>query len=163
MTSLGVRSSYSIPQKYHVQLMCSYEKDVGTAASIHGRCSADCTSCWQPDRLVDMLSVQASFKYNEVIIDGVWYEGHLPGAVQAFMYDDSGGQPFCHSWRGARTDTTRVRRAHAAFLSRYGYTKVQVPLLRYTGYGFEVYDETASEGVAPGESVEHERGGDDDE
>ena len=101
-----------------------------------------------------MLQGQANFKYNEVIIDGVWYESHLPEVVRAFMYDDSGGQPICNSWRGARTDTTRVRRAHADFLARYGYTEQQVPLLRYTGYEFEVYN-AHSEEVGLGKSSVH--------
>eukprot|EP00966_Prymnesium_polylepis_P156792 3622981-Prymnesium_polylepis.1 len=69
------------------------------------------------------------------------------------MYDDSGGEPFCNSWRGARTNTERVRNAHAAFLARYGYSREQVPLLRYTGRGFELYEGRA-EGLAPGEALD---------
>ena len=88
----------------------------------------------------------------QIIVDGIWYEGHLPEAVEAFMYDDSGGQPFCNAWRGARTDTERVKRAHADFLTRYGYTRAQVPLLRYNGRSFEVYNDEL-ESLRPGEQA----------
>lgn len=63
-----------------------------------------------------------SREYNEFVVSAKYWDDHLPDVVDAIMYV---------------SDSTKARRAHAAFLHRYSRTSAQVPLVKYVrGTGF---------------------------
>ena len=120
------------------EILCGFTRDVGSTSAIHGLCPAcaERSDCFAGDAMDRLLASQAEDKYNELIVDGIYYEGHLPAVVDAFYYDDSRGRPHCRD-RPATSDRTKeqLRRVHAAFLRHYNLTADEVPLLRYTGPG----------------------------
>ena len=61
--------------------------------------------------------------YNEVMVGWSWWELNLPWAVEAFVF---GGGP--EQWA---TTGSRAHGIHQDFLTFYGLSKVDVPLLRY--------------------------------
>ena len=94
-----------------------------------------CGGPFKPEHLKDMMTQHewaltaqsANGKYNEVILDGLWYTENLPLSVEAFV-----GTPD----------------AHAAFLQEYGLRAVDVPLLEYRAWeerGFASISPLASE------------------
>ena len=60
--------------------------------------------------------------YNEFIIDGVAWNSGLPHSIDAIIMGNVGSD-------GAK----RAREVHTAFLTKYGITKEDVPLLEVTG------------------------------
>ena len=59
-----------------------------------------------------------TFRYNEFIADGSWWDGHLPEVIEAFL-------------RGNKHDNATAV-LHAKFLSTYGLKPKDVPLIEWT-------------------------------
>ena len=118
----------------HVPLLCSYSFDGGTMNKPRGGCGSwagdptydgdwctpthtwECS--WRPAMLREMMEAHRSGYhggYNEVIVDGAVWNAHLPDGLAAFVYS-----------AGAEGD---ARSKHGSFLSRFGKTACQVPLL----------------------------------
>jgi hypothetical protein len=86
-------------------------------------CEGDRTSgCpFRPTALASMMTAASWTTYNEIIIDSLFYEQHLPHSIEAFV--TMGG--------------TMASTAHAEFLSAYGLTSRDVPLVHWTGWSFD--------------------------
>jgi hypothetical protein len=117
----------------HVPIACSYSFDGGTQNKANGGCGSwsgnpnihtdwcspgrpwQCS--WHADQLDDMMRFSNTGSgYNEVIVLGsVWNQG-MPDALAAIIY-------------GSDADVQMARNIHSAFLSKYGKTAQQVPLL----------------------------------
>lgn len=85
---------------------------------------------WQPADLSNMLQrdkeatrqgvheTQHGRTYNEVVLDGLYSNSHLPDSIEAFVASPG-------------DDLELVRQTHAAFLREYQLTARQVPLIQY--------------------------------
>jgi len=103
---------------------CSFPHDGGTqSSSIRAACSL--RTAYAPSQLRQCMQNQMSMhsrEYNEFVVSAKYWDDHLPDVVDAIMYV---------------SDSTKARRAHAAFLHRYSRTSAQVPLVKYVrGTGF---------------------------
>ena len=73
---------------------------------------------WRPSDMGELLSRDRfSPNYNEVILDGAYWNAMLPNTIEAMI---------------ASPDDPRAVEQHAKFLSTYGLTAEQVPLLVYS-------------------------------
>ena len=125
-------ASSGIIMSPHTPILCGFHNDVGSAHKLHGGCAGD----WNASTLDATLALQHG-KINEMIIDGMWWDRHLPEAVEAFFYlappkSKLGfGKLHCE-WRAATPAMIAdIRASHRRFLQRFGLTKQEVPLLRY--------------------------------
>lgn len=57
-------------------------------------------------------------RYNEIVLDSLYFEEHLPYSLEAFF---------------TRGHSNLASEAHAAFLLEFGLTSEDVPLLRWAG------------------------------
>lgn len=101
------------------EILCAFTADVGSGSNVHG----GCPDTWEEGQLRPTLRSQPTSTWNEVIVGSLFWERHLPSAVEAVL------------WHGQEG---RARRVHASFLDYYGLTVEQVPLVRYTAKGFSL-------------------------
>lgn len=127
-------------------LLCSFPADSGTGGHPNGRCDETDRAtvglekfyrgggAYQGHTLRDALEQQynGSYRashwgasgYNEAIIGSMYWERNLPWVVEAFMYAESERMT-------TAAQKLEIRRAHGRFLSFYGLTPEEVPLLEY--------------------------------
>jgi hypothetical protein len=127
-------------------ILCAYAKDRGSGAMVDGGCG----DWWSPDELANVL--RQARGYNEVIV-GREALAQLPGVIEAIVFIEcsttlpSPQYPASERWsfcQGRRDNgfsgvaqLDEARQLQRAFLSAHGLRAPQVPLLRYTGFGFE--------------------------
>jgi hypothetical protein len=56
------------------------------SAGSGGKVNGGCSSGWSGGDTLGALMRQRHGKFNEVIVGGMWYEHHLPHAVEAIVY-----------------------------------------------------------------------------
>ena len=108
------------------QILCSFSADGGTQGRAHGGCGGrlcnlghwwECS--WSPAYTQGMLQAQEAHNahgYNEVIVDAYHWNQHLPAIIAAVVFGSGGA-------------AARAMQVHRAFLSRFGRTAAQTPLL----------------------------------
>jgi hypothetical protein len=98
---------------------CWCDTGVTQCASGHGA-TGPSACAWKPDELSKMLTKQAHFNsYNELLFDTTAYAAALPGSLEAFFI-------MAESQQDQKNMTSEQ---HAHFLSTYGRTAQQTPLL----------------------------------
>jgi len=75
--------------------------------------------------------------YNEFLLDGEWWEAHLPDTIEAFIAGTEGA------------NAVEAQRLHADFLRTYGLTARDVPLLAGTCDCAAPYEEATSVAYDP--------------
>lgn len=109
-----------------------------------------CGEWWSPNELAEVL--RKARGYNEVIV-GRDALAQLPSVIEAVMFIEcsttrpSPQYPAAELWsfcQGRRDNgfsgvaqLDEARQMHRSFLRAHGLESRQVPLLRYTGFGFE--------------------------
>jgi len=101
---------------------CSFPHDGGTQSrSISSACGL--RTAYPPNRLKECMQNQLvahSREYNEFVVSAQYWDAHLPRVVEAIMFV---------------RDASQAKKAHAAFVRRYG---IRIPLVRYVpGMRFE--------------------------
>lgn len=97
------------------QYRCAWDRDMGTGGRVHAGCKPG-------DTLAAALASQVSgmrWSYNEVIVDRLYWIGHLPRMIDAVVFTDPRGE-------------AAARRVHSAFVARFGDDARAVPLVEYT-------------------------------
>ena len=112
---------------------CAYNADGGTQSKALGGCY-DVGECrpdmwwncaWPQTRLYDAVATQIrtnSRGYNEYIVSAQYWEGHMPGIIEAIM---------C-----VKRDCGQAREVHEGYLAEYGRTSSQTPLVYFDGDTF---------------------------
>lgn len=120
------------PGRFH-RVLCGHARDHGAycgafcpPASRHD--ATRCTDAWAVADIGDYVRLETDHyrnhpgwgNYNEFLLDGVWWDAHLPWSIDAFLT--------------SRGDGGLAQRAHAAFLARYAdeITTADVPLVSMT-------------------------------
>lgn len=127
-------------------ILCAYSRDRGSGARVDGGCG----DWWSPNELATVL--QKARGYNEVIVGREALE-QLPGVIEAIVFIECSSSlpspqyPASQLWsfcQGRRDNgfsgvpqLDEARQLQRAFLRAHGLRARQVPLLRYTGFGFE--------------------------
>ena len=68
---------------------------------------------------------RSNCRYNEVVMSASYYKRKIPNVIEAFFYPINGPV------KKREGDPARARRAHEAFLERFGKTAMEVPLLTF--------------------------------
>ena len=74
--------------------------------------------------------------YNEFLVDGRWWDKHLPATIEAMVSGCSrrpDGTCDGHGERGVAGGSLSADAVHRRFLQKYGLTHADVPLLEWTG------------------------------
>lgn len=101
---------------------------------------------WRPEEIGHMLSLdEGSDTYNEAILDGFYWNAHLPHSIEALL---------------TTPNNPVLRRMHMQFLRRYGLTETQVPLLTFNKADKE--NPFRIEGSGSDESVQQARAEEDE-
>lgn len=127
-------------------ILCAYSRDRGSGAMANGGCDG----AWSLTELAAVL--RKARGYNELIV-GRDALAQLPGVIEAIVFVEcsttlpSPQRPAAELWsfcQGRRDNgfsgvpqLEEARSLQQAFLSAHGLRAHQVPLLRYTGFGFE--------------------------
>ena len=123
-------------------ILCVYAEDRGSGGSVNGGCPYD---WWKSDgsALEEVLRSQRYLKYNEVIVNGISYETHLPAIVQGIFYTTFSYWKDVLGLHELRRDEelSAARELHRAFiLENYGLDALAMglgpPLLRFDGHRF---------------------------
>ena len=108
------------------EVLCGYSADVGTGAAVNGGCGAcSASGCSGAARHGATMTQATRWGGNEIIIGQLYWDQHLPWAVEAFVFA-GGAQAEAHA-----------RAVRGEFLSHFAWVggdlESEIPLLRFLG------------------------------
>ena len=116
----------------HAPIMCMFTEDAGSG----GKANGGCTHAFSGEDLLQTMRSQRHGKFNEAIVNGLWYERNLPTAIEAVIYTTTSYWEWV-GVMGKAEERDKARQVHAAFLGAYGLSGREVPLLRFDGHRFD--------------------------